>query len=59
MKTLNWILFLLGILCLGIGGILVLLKTNFILSPEGFWRGAIALWLLSINLYLLTSKSHD
>jgi hypothetical protein len=59
MKILTWILFWLGILCLGIGSILVILKANFFLSPEGYWRGAIAFWLLSINLYLLTSRADN
>jgi|GEM_PF-1422873 len=59
MKILNWVLFFLGILCLITGGILVLLKINFFLSPEGYWRGAIAFWLLSINLHFLTRDHHN
>lgn len=58
MKSLSWILCALGLLSIFMGVILVLLKASFYLTPEGYWRGAMAFWLLSINLHLLTGKNH-
>ncbi|MEJ5167080.1 MAG: hypothetical protein WHV67_08660 [Thermoanaerobaculia bacterium] len=54
MRVLIWILFFLGILALLIGTILAFTANTFILAPQGYWRGAMAFFMLSLTLHFLT-----
>lgn len=54
MRTLLWILFFLGVLAFLIGSILAFSGKYFILSPQGYWRGAVAFWIITLTLHFLT-----
>lgn len=54
MRTLLWILFFLGVLAIVIGTILAFTGKIWILAPEGYWRGAVAFWMLTLTLHFLT-----
>ena len=54
MKNLLWILFLLGVLAFVIGTILAFSGKTWILAPQGYWRGAVAFWMLTLTLHFLT-----
>lgn len=54
MKILLWVLFFLGVLAIIIGTILAFTGTTWKLAPEGYWRGAMAFWVLTLTLHFLT-----
>ncbi len=42
------ILLTLGLLAFLVGAVLAFTRQEFLLSPEGYWRGAIGIWVLLI-----------
>lgn len=56
MRILLWILFFLGVLAIIIGTILAFTGKTWILAPQGYWRGAMAFWMLTLTLHFLTCK---
>lgn len=54
MKILLWVLFFLGVLSIVIGTILAFTGKTFILAAQGYWRGAVAFWMLTLTLHFLT-----
>lgn len=56
MKNLCWTLIGLGALAFVIGAYLAFSGTQYLLGPQGYWRGAVGLLLLAIALHLMTGK---
>lgn len=54
MRILIWILFFLGVLAILVGTILAFTGNTLILAPQGYWRGAMAFWMLALTLHFLT-----
>jgi hypothetical protein len=48
MKVFLQILLTLGLLALIVGTVLSIAGKTFVFSSQGYWRGAIALWMLLI-----------
>jgi len=55
MKLLLQILLTLGLLAMLVGTVLAFSGNTLILSPAGFWRGGIALWMFLIAIKMVYS----
>ncbi|MEW6368454.1 MAG: hypothetical protein AB1714_27820 [Acidobacteriota bacterium] len=53
MKKVLWLLTILGIVALLAGAVERFVGTFCMFSPQGYWRGAVAFWLLAITLKML------
>ena len=56
MRSLIWMLIVLGIISFVIGGLTSILQIVVKIPPEGYWRGATAFWILAIALRLMEDK---
>jgi hypothetical protein len=52
-KLLLQILLLLGCLALIVGGAVAVFGWRLVLEPEGWWRGAVAFWVLAIAIRMV------
>ena len=57
MKNVCWTLVTLAALAFVVGAGLAFTKTQFLLAPVGYWRGAIGLLLFAIVVRLMETKS--
>ncbi len=57
MKSLCWLLILLGALAFVVGTVLAFSHGRFLIGPEGYWRGAIGFLLFAIALRLMEEPS--
>lgn len=48
MKLFLQILLGLGLIAFLVGAVLAFTRQSFLLSPHGYWRGAIGIWMLLI-----------
>lgn len=55
MKNLLWLLVVLGILAFGAGAVMAFTGKALIISPQGYWRGAMGFWMLAATIKLITS----
>lgn len=55
MKNLLWLLVILGVLAFGVGTVLAFTGKMLVIAPQGYWRGAMAFWMLAATLKLITS----
>jgi len=53
MKTYCWALIALAALAFAIGTILAFTGQNFLIAPQGYWRGAIGFLMFAIALRLM------
>jgi hypothetical protein len=56
MRTLIWLLIVLGILSFMMGGLTAFMQVIFRIPPHGFWRGATGFWILAIVLRMMEDK---
>lgn len=56
MKNLCWSLIILGAVAFLVGAILAFSGRTFLLSPPGYWRGAVGFLLFAIALKLMEEK---
>ena len=54
-KLVLQVLLTLGCLALAIGMVEVVLGQTWLLSPEGWWRGAMAFWMLIVVIRMVYS----
>ena len=57
MKVFLQILLTLGLIAFLIGAIQGFARTTFLLSPQGYWRGAMGLWMLLIATRMVYSET--
>jgi len=55
MKLFLQVLLTLGLLSIIVGTILAFSGKAFLLGPQGYWRGAIAFWMLAITVRMVYS----
>lgn len=56
MKNLLWALVILGVLAFCAGAVLAFTGGEFVIKPEGYWRGAIGFWMLAATIKLVASE---
>lgn len=56
MKNLLWLLVILGVLAFGMGAVMAFTGKALIISPQGYWRGAMAFWMLAATLKLVSQE---
>lgn len=56
MKNLLWLLVILGVLAFGVGTVLAFSGKTCVIAPQGYWRGAMAFWMLAATIKLINSE---
>ena len=56
MKNLLWLLVILGVLAFGAGAVLAFTGKNLVISPQGYWRGAMGFWMLAATIKLVSDE---
>jgi hypothetical protein len=56
MKNVSWLLFGLAALAFVVGTLLAFTHSTFLLSPQGYWRGAIGFLLFTIALRMMEER---
>lgn len=57
MKSICWLLILLGAVAFGVGTYEAFSKTAYLLEPQGYWRGAMGFFLFAIALRVMDDKA--
>jgi len=56
MKNVLWGLAALGIVMFILGVVMRFVHTDWLFSAQGYWRGAMAFWMLTVTLKLLCDE---
>lgn len=57
MKSLCWLLIVLGAVAFVVGAVLAFMHTSWLLGPQGYWRGAVGFLVFAIALRLMEDKA--
>ncbi len=57
MKSLCWLLVILAAVAFVVGAVLAFMHTEWLLTPQGYWRGAVGFLLFAIALRVMEEKS--
>jgi hypothetical protein len=56
MKNLLWLLIILGVLAFLGGAVMAFTGKHLVLTPQGYWRGAMGFWMLAATLKLVSAE---